>query len=96
MMIANMDKLFLETGIRAVDFLQVSALFLLTMLCFFGAKQKKILNKMLLLVFAIQCVFIILFHDGLRVKLFAGAMLLSTLTVEFLVAKKRNLIARTG
>jgi hypothetical protein len=91
-----MDQLSLEIGIRATDFIQISAGFLLTMLCFFGAKNKRFLNNSLLLLFVLQCVFFILFHEGVRVKLFAFLMLLSTLTVEVLVAKKRNLIARNG
>ena len=86
-----MDKIFLQSGIRAIDFIEISTVFLLTMLCFFGAKDHRYLNKMLLLVFVLLCTFSILFHEGLAVKLFAALMLVSTLIVEVVVSKKRNL-----
>ena len=86
-----MDQFFLQSGIRPIDFIQISAVFLLTMLCFFGARDKKYLNRMLLLVFVLVCTFSILFHEGLAVKLFAALMLISTLIIEVVVSKKRNL-----
>ena len=89
----GMDKFFLQSGIRAIDFITISTGFLLTMLCFFAARDKKYLNRMLLLVFVLQCMFSILFHEGLAVKLFAALMLVSTLIVEVVVSKKRSLNA---
>ena len=88
-----MDKFFLQSGIRVIDFVQISTGFLLTMLCFFAAKDKRYLNKVLLMIFVLLCSFSILFHEGLAVKLFAALMLVSTLIVEVVVSKKRNLNA---
>ena len=88
-----MDKFFLQSGLRAIDFFVISTGFLLTMLCFFAAKDKRNLNRMLLLLFALLCTFSILFHEGVAVKLFAGLMLLSTVVVEVVVSKKRNVNA---
>ena len=80
-----------EFGIRAIDFVQLCAGFILTMLCFFAARDKKHLNMFLLLLFTVQCGFLIVFHEGLLVKLFAALLLLSTLIIEFAMPKKRNL-----
>ena len=90
-----MDSFFSEIGISAVDFVQISATFILTMLIFFGVKHKKYrwLNYFLLLTFALQSIFFILFHDGLNVKLFAALMLMSTLIVEVVVTRRRKLEA---
>ena len=90
-----MDRFFSEIGIRLLDFIQISTGFLLTMLVFFGVRDKKHfwLNYLLLLTFGLQCIFFILFHDGLRVKLFATLMLVSTLIVEVVVTRRRKLEA---
>ena len=78
-----MESFFSDIGISAWDFVQVSATSLLTMLVFFGVKDRRHLwpGYFLLVVFALQCVFIAAFHEGLRVKLFAGLMLMSALFV---------------
>lgn len=91
-----MDSFFSEIGIRALDFFQISTGFVLIMLIFFGVKDKRYfwLNYLLLLIFALQCIVIALFHDGLPVKLFAALMLISTLTVEGVVIKRRKLEER--
>ncbi len=86
----NMHRLFSEIGIRAIDFIQISSGFLLTILCFFGAKHKKYLNRFLLLVFALQCAFLIVFGVGLRVKFFVALVLLATIIVEAVVTKIRK------
>lgn len=36
-----MDTFFSEIGIRALDFVQISTGFILTMLVFFGVKEKR-------------------------------------------------------
>ena len=86
-----MDSFFSEIGIPASDFIQLSTGFLLTMLVFFGVKDQKYLwlKYFLLVVFALQCLFIIVFHDGLRVKLFASFMLMSALLVGAMIKMKR-------
>ena len=92
-----MDSFFLKTGIRGTDFIQISILFILLMLVFFGTKAKRYLwlNWFLLVVFALQCVFVIVFRDGLNAKLFAGLMLTSTLIVEAVVTHRKKLAIRT-
>ncbi len=91
-----MDSFFPEIGTCTLDVVQISTGFILTMLIFFGVKDKRHfwLNYFLLLTFAVQCVFIALFHDGLTVKLFAALMLISTLTVEVVVTTRRKLEKR--
>lgn len=86
-----MDSFFSELGIPASDFIQLSTGFLLTMLVFFGVKDKKYqwLKYFLLVLFSLQCLFIIVFHDGLRVKLFATLMLMSALIVGVVINMKR-------
>lgn len=48
------------------------------------------LSHFTLAVYALQCLFIIWFRDGLPVKLFAALMLTSTLVVEAVVKKGRK------
>jgi hypothetical protein len=88
-----MDSFFSEVGIRAIDFAQISTLHVLTLLVFFGARDKKWLNYFLLVTFVLQCLFFIVFSDELNVKLFAALMIVSTLTVEVIVARRRKLEA---
>jgi len=91
-----MNSLFSGIGIQPLDFFQISTMFVLTMLVFFTVKNKRHfwLNYLLLSIFALQCLVIALFHDGLRVKLFAALMLISVLTVEGVVTKRRRLEER--
>ncbi len=88
-----MDTFFAEIGIPALDFIQISAVFLLTMLLFFALRDRKHrwLKYGLLLVFALQCLFFILFHDGLPIKFFAALMLISALLVQAIVIRKGKL-----
>jgi hypothetical protein len=88
-----MSNVFSETGISALDFIQVSALFLLTMLFFFGLRNKKHfwLHTFSLLLLVLQCVLLILFRAGLTIKIFAALMLLTTLIVETVTKKRKSL-----
>jgi len=90
-----METFFSEIGIPALDFIQISTVFLLTMLIFFALKDNK--HKWLKygshLVFVLQCVFFILFHDGLPIKFFAALMLTSVTIVQAIVSRKRKLEA---
>lgn len=90
-----MSSFFSEVGIRPWDFIQISTMFVLTMAVFFGVKDKKHfwLNYVLVLTLALQCIFMVLFHSGLTVKLFALLMLTSAVTVELIVNRKRKLLA---
>lgn len=87
----KMDSFFSEIGIPALDFVQISATFLLTMLVFFGVKNRKHvwLTYFLIVIFALQSVFVIAFRDGLRVKLFAALMLMSALFIIAVLNGKR-------
>jgi hypothetical protein len=89
----HVDIVFSQIGITAMDFVQIWAGFILTMVIFFGVKGRRYswLNYFMLLVFSLQCLIIALFHDGLPVKLFVGLMLISVLTVESVVIRKRRL-----
>ena len=89
-------QFFSEIGISALDVVEISASFVLTMLIFFGIKDKKYrwLNYSSLGTFVLLCILFILFRNGLNVKLFAALMLMSTLIVEAVVTRRRKLEAR--
>lgn len=91
-----MDSFFSEIGIPAIDFVQISAVYILTMLIFFGLRDKKHrwLNYSMLVTFILQCILVILSHKGLRVKLFAALMLMTALIVQLTVTRRRKLEAR--
>jgi len=82
-----MSSVFLEIGSDVWDFVGISVFFLLTMLYFFGAKNKKQLrlSYIMLLILALQSVLLILFKDGLPIKLFAALMLTTALIVEVVI-----------
>jgi len=91
-----MDSFFSDIGIRAVDFVQISTGYILTMAVFFGVKDKKHawLNYFLIVTFGLQCIFFVLRGPGLNVKFFAALMLMSTLGVEAIVTRRRKLEGR--
>ena len=86
-----MNSVFSEIGISALDFIQISAGFLLTMLIIFGVKTRKYfwLNYLMLPTFVLQCLLIIRFRDGLPVKVFATLMLITTLIVTTVVKRRK-------
>ena len=85
-----MDKL--SFGIPVADFIQISVMFLLTMLVFFSntSKRGRWLPTFLLIIFAAQCAFVAIFRPGLNVKAFALLMLLSVLVIEGVTMLKRT------
>ena len=86
-----MDSFFSDIGIRVVDFVYISAVFILTMAVFFGVSKKHIwLSYLLTVTFAIICITTILSGPGLNVRLFAALMLISTLVVEVVVSWKKR------
>lgn len=90
-----MDSFFSDIGIRAVDFIYISAVFILTMAVFFGAPKKHLwLSYLLTITFAVICITTIVSGPGLNVRLFAALMLISTAVVEGVVSWKRNDNAR--
>ncbi len=82
-----------EVGIHVLDFIQISAVFLLTMLLFFGIKKKRYfwLRTFSLVTLTLQCLLFILFRAGLGIKIFAFLMLLTTLIVKVTVDKRNGL-----
>lgn len=90
-----MDSFFSDIGIRAVDFIYISAVFILTMAVFFGVPKKHIwLSYVLTITFTIICITTILSGPGLNLRLFAALMLISTAVVEVVVSWKKNDSAR--
>jgi hypothetical protein len=90
----DLDGFFVEVGVSAVDFVEISTGFILVMAVFFGAEKKYAwLNYFLLITFGLLCITFVLFHDG-NVRFFAALMLFSTLIVDGVVTRKRKLEAR--
>lgn len=87
-----MDSYFSGIGIQPLDFIGISANFILNMLFFFGIKDKKHswINVLGLITLSLQCILVVLFKVGLEGKLFAALMLVSALTVELVVARRRK------
>jgi len=87
------ETFFSQTGIHLVDFIQISAGFILAMLVFFGVNAKRYswLNWFVLAAFGLQCVLIIVLRVGLNTRLFAGLMFFSTLIVEAIVLRRKKL-----
>jgi hypothetical protein len=88
-----MADIFSEIGISALDFIGISASFILTMLFFFELRDKKHfwLHTVMLVILMLQCAFLILFRDRLSTKLFAALMLMTVLIVETVIKKRKNL-----
>src|SRR3712207_3871407 len=88
-----MDAAFAEIGISVIDFAQISAGFLLAMLCLFGLRARRHARVVYftLSVYALQCLLIITLRDGLPVKLFAALMPTTVLIVEVFVGRRRRL-----
>ena len=82
-----------DIEIRALDFIGISASFVLTMVVFFGIKRRSHmwLIYFLTATFVLQCIFIIVFRDGITLRLFATLMLVSTVIVEVVVTRRRKL-----
>lgn len=86
-----MDSFFSDIGIRAVDFVYIGAVFILTMAVFFGVPKKHMwLSYVLTITFAVICLTTILSGPGLNVRLFAALMLISTVVVEVVVFWKKS------
>ena len=85
-----MNVPFSETTLDLVTILSGCAL---TMALFFGIREKKQLwfSYVMAANFALQCLLIILFHDGSKVRFLAILVLVSTLTVGVVVVRKRRL-----
>ena len=82
-----------DIEIHALDFIGISAAFVLTMVVFFGIKKRshKWLTYFLTATFVLQCIFMMVFRDGITVRLFATLMLISIVIVEVVVTRRRKL-----
>lgn len=86
-----MDRFFSELGISAVDFVYIWVVFVTTMAAFFGLKKKHVwVSYGMTAIFILICLSIILFRQGLNVRLFAGLMIVSVITVEVAVTLIRK------
>lgn len=86
-----MDSFFSEIGVPAVDFIYIWAVFVTTMAAFFGLKKKHVwLSYLMTGIFILICLSLIVFRQGLNVRLFAALMLLSVVTVEVAVTLIRR------
>ncbi len=94
-----MFDIFSGSGISALDFTGISVPFILTMLLFFGVRDGKRLwlHKIAVLMLVLQSGLLILFRDGSGIKILAALMLMTTLIVEAVIDRRRNLTAsKTG
>ena len=86
-----MNNFFTDVGIKAVDFVRISSLFVLTMAAFFGLPEKHMwLSYFLTVSFALICLTTMLSARGLNTRLFAMLMLLSLLIVEGVVSWRKK------
>lgn len=86
-----MDNFFSELRISAVDFVYIWAVFVTTMAAFFGLKKKYAwLSHVMTAIFILICLSLILFRQGLNVRLFAALMIASVITVEVAVTVIRK------
>ena len=83
---------FQSLGITPIDFVDISVAFLLQMSMLFGVQDVKWrwLNYTLLALFTVQVLFVLLFHEGLPVKLFGFLMLISAIVLQVVVARRRT------
>ena len=90
-----MQSLFSNLGIAPLDFVQIAAGFLLVMALVFGDKsRRRFWTNLMHGVFAFQCLLLIVFRDDLTPKFFAGLMLLSTLIIRIILARRTHDVSR--
>ena len=78
-------------GIDAIDFIYVWAVFGTTMAAFFGLRQKHVwLSYFMTAIFILICLTLILFRQGLSVRLFGALMLVTLVVIEVAVTRMRK------
>ena len=88
--------MFSNLGIAPLDFVQIVAGFLLVMALVFGDRsRRRFLTNFMHVVFAFQCLLIIVFRDGLTPKLFAGLMVFSTVIIRFILARRTPQVSKS-
>lgn len=86
-----MENLFSPDGIPVWDFVEISTLFLLNMIAFFGLKNRahaKIIYLMLG-AFIFQWFVVMIFPRPMPTKIFATLMLLSVIVVKVVISRKK-------
>jgi hypothetical protein len=87
-----MPRLFSSLGL---DFVQIAAGFLLLMAFVFGERSaRRFWTNLIHVVFALQCLMIIVFRAGALPKLFAGLMLLATIIIRLVVVRRTHAISK--
>ena len=88
-----MPRLFTNLGL---DFVQISAGFLLVMALVFGEKtRRRFWTNLMHVVFALQCLMIIVFREGALPKLFAALMLLATVIVRLVHTRRTHMVSKS-
>jgi hypothetical protein len=83
------QSIFSNFGIAPLDFIQISASFLLVMaLVFNHTTRRHLLTNFMHVVFAFQCLLIIIFREDLTPKFFAAIMLFSTVIIRVILARR--------
>ena len=86
--LGGMPRLLSSVGL---DFVQISAGFLLLMAGVFGEKSgRRFWTNLMHVVLALQCVIVIVVREGALPKLFAGLMLLASLIVRVVHARSKQ------
>jgi hypothetical protein len=86
-----MQSLFSNLGIAPLDFVQISASFLLVMaLVFNHTTRRHFLTNFMHGLFAFQCLLMFIFREGLTPKFFAALMLLSTVIIRLILARRND------
>lgn len=88
-----MDNFFAEIGIAPLDFIHISASFLMTMLILLAKEIRKHrwLSYLMLPTFVAQCLLVIGTRETLQAKIFATLMLTTTLIVATVVWRRKRL-----
>ena len=90
-----MQSLFSKLGIAPLDFLQISASFLLVLAFVFNEKTRRhFWTNFMHIVFALQCLLMIIFRDDVTPKFFAGLMLFSTVVIRIILARRTHEVSK--
>jgi hypothetical protein len=89
------QSLFSNLGIAPLDFVQISASFLLVLaLVFNHTTRRHLLTNFMHVVFAFQCLLIIIFREDLTPKFFAALMLFSTVIIRIVLARRTHEVSK--
>lgn len=88
-----MDNFFAEIGIAPLDFVTISAFFLMTMLMLLAkeVRRHRRLNYFMVTIFVALCLLVIATRDTLETKIFTTLMMTTTLIVATVTWRQRRL-----